>query len=234
MPSIIISRFNEDLSWLKNYENKFKIIIYNKGTKLKKINYGQIINLPNVGRESHTWVHHIFNNFENLDNVNIFLQGKIDDLNCMAYQNLDLYIRDLKKDNFSSSRLGLLGPFHWSYNVGIEKDSRYYLDWKNNKIKKSQFGFRNFAKTLFPEIPIFVATSYGGCFAVSKEAIKIHNKEFYGELLKILGEHQNPIEGHYLERLWCYMFTKNKLLLPSIKDVFLTKIERSFRLKISQ
>ena len=169
MASIIISRFNEDLSWLDHYKENFNITIYNKGTKLSNISFGNIISLPNVGRESHTWVHHIFNNYENLDDKNIFLQGKIDDLNCMAYQNIDLYINDLKKSEFSSSRLGLLGPLHWSHNVGIEKDSRYYSDWKNNKIRKSSLGFRNFAKTLFPDIPIFVATSYGGCFAVRKK-----------------------------------------------------------------
>ena len=97
MASIIISRFNEDLSWLDHYKENFNITIYNKGTKLSNISFGNIISLPNVGRESHTWVHHIFNNYENLDDKNIFLQGKIDDLNCMAYQNIDLYINDLKR-----------------------------------------------------------------------------------------------------------------------------------------
>ena len=233
MASIIISRFNEDLSWLEHYKEKFNITIYNKGNELSKVSCGNIISLPNVGRESHTWVHHIFNNYENLEDNNIFLQGKIDDLNCMAYQDLDLYINDLKKNEFSSSRLGLLGPFHWSHNVGIEKDSRYYSDWNNNKIRKSSLGFRNFAKTLFPEIPIFVATSYGGCFAVRKKAIQRNTKEFYGNLLSVLDNHQNPIEGHYLERLWCYMFTKNDYFLKSIKDVFKTKIERLFKVQLS-
>ena len=37
------------------------------------------------------------------------------------------------------------------------------------KISKSKIGFRNFAKELFQEIPIFVPTSYGGCFALKKE-----------------------------------------------------------------
>ena len=57
-------------------------------------------------------------------------------------------------------------------------------------------------------------------------ASQIDNIIFYERLLDILSKSQNPIEGHYMERLWCYIFTKNKPLLNSCLDVFKTKIER--------
>ena len=44
--------------------------------------------------------------------------------------------------------------------------------------------------------------------------------------IKILSKNKNPIEGHYMERLWCYMFTKKKLFREAIFDVIYTKIER--------
>ncbi len=226
MATLIISRFKENIEWLEKYEKQFKIIIYNKGKELPKKSTYKIINLPNVGRESHTWLYHIIENYENLDCKNIFLQGQINDLNCMVYKNLNQYSKDLDKDIFSVSRLGLLGPYHWDYNVGIENDKRYSYDWANNKIRKSELGFRKFAKSLFPEIPIFVATSYGGCFGVSKNGIYKNKKSFYSRILDILKDHDNPIEGHYMERLWCYMFTKNKFLNRSIRDVLITKIEK--------
>ena len=94
------------------------------------------------------------------------------------------------------------------------------------------FLFTLSSKSIFPEIPIFVATSYGGCFAVKKELILNYKKDFYYEILEILNKHKNPIEGHYMERLWCYMFTKNKLLRKSLKDVIYTKIERYLLKKI--
>tara|TARA_B100000575_G_C22560240_1_gene356306 strand:- start:91 stop:531 length:441 start_codon:yes stop_codon:yes gene_type:complete len=144
----------------------------------------------------------------------------------MVYKNLRQYSKDLDKDDFSVSRLGLLGPYHWSHNVGIENDKRYLLDWKNNKIRKSNLGFRKFAKSLFPEIPIFVATSYGGCFGVSQKGIYRNTKSFYSRILNILEDHDNPIEGHYMERLWCYIFTRNKFLKRSFKDIVLTKFEK--------
>ena len=224
--SLIISRFNEDLNWLKRFKN-FKITIYNKGQDIQNITFGKVIKLENVGRESHTWIYHIFKNYENLDDINIFLQGRIDDLGCMAYQDPNLYINEIKKFGFAASRYGILGPSHWKWHVGIEKDYRYKDAWVNNQISRSKIGFRNFSKKFFSDIPYFVNTSYGGCFAVKKELILNYEKDFYYELLEILDKHQNPIEGHYMERLWCYMFIKNKFFYKSIFDVFRTKIQRS-------
>ena len=225
--SLIIARFDEDLKWLEKYNN-FKITIYNKGNKIPEHSFENIYEIKNVGRESQTWLYHIVNNYNKLDDINIFLQGRIDDLGCMAFTNPNLYLENIDKYGFVASRYGLLTPFHWKYNVGIEKDKRYKKSWERNEISKSRYGFRKFSKMLFPKIPIFVATSYGGCFAVRKELILKYELDFYSELLEILSKDKNPIEGHYLERLWCYLFTNNTYLLKSIKDVLKTKIERSF------
>ena len=224
MPSVIVSRFNEDLNWLKKHKN-FRKIVYNKGKKLADNKDFKVINLPNVGRESQTWLYHIAKNYDSLDEVNIFLQGRIDDLGCMAFQDPNGYLENIDKYGFSVKRFGLLGPLHWKWNVGLEKDIRYKNLWETKKISRSKIGFRKFSENLFPEIPTFVATSYGGCFAVKKELIIANKKELYIELLSILSRHENPIEGHYMERLWCYLFTRNSPLLRSFKDVLLTKIE---------
>ena len=223
--SLIIARYNEDLDWLKKYKD-FKITVYNKGLELKVTPFYKIINLENKGRESHTWLYHIVKNYNNLNENNIFLQGKIDDLNCMVYSEPKKYLKKIDKYGFSVSRFGLLGPTHWKWNIGIENDERYKEQWINNEITKSDMGFRNFALKIFPNIPLFVATSYGGCFAVKKETILQHKIIFYERLLDILSKSKNPIEGHYMERLWCYIFTQNKPLLNSCMDVIKTKIER--------
>ena len=222
---LIIARHSEDLKWLDQHKD-LKIIVYNKGKELKNLNHFEVINLENVGRESHTWLYHIVKNYDQLNEVNIFLQGKISDLNCMAFSDPKDYLKKINRYGFSVSRFGLLGPFHWKWNIGIENDKRYKIQWLNNEITKSKIGFRNFALKMFPKIPLFVATSYGGCFAVKKENILQYDVSFYQNLLNILEESQNPIEGHYMERLWCYIFTRNKPLLESYLDVIKTKIER--------
>ncbi|MAR85342.1 MAG: hypothetical protein CL869_04005 [Cytophagia bacterium] len=228
--SLIISRFDENLKWLEDHQN-FNIIIYNKGKNFTCKSLKNIINIDNVGRESHTWLYHIVENYNNLDDVSIFLQGRIDDLDCMSYKDPNIYLKKINKIGFAVSRLGLLGPLHWGHNVGIEHIPKYASQWNKNEISRSKYGFRKFAKKLFPEIPIFVATSYGGCFAVKKELILKYKVDFYKKLLETVSKHKNPIEGHYLERLWCYMFTKNSLLIDSFKDVVKTKLERSKLIK---
>jgi len=78
---IIISRYNENLEWLKEEPfNKYPVIIYNKGPNddfYKPDNLIKIVKLDNVGREGHTYLHHIINNYDNLYNINILFPGSI-------------------------------------------------------------------------------------------------------------------------------------------------------------
>ena len=145
----------------------------------------------------------------------------------MAHNDPNEYLKEIDKYGFAASRYGLLGPKHWQWNVGLEKNKKYKKDWENNKISRSDIGFRKFSKKLFPEIPLLVATSYGGCFAIKKELIRKYELSFYKKLVNLLAKNKNPIEGHYMERLWCYMFTENKPIIQAFKDVVHTKIERS-------
>ena len=224
---IIIARFNENLDWVENLRTSSEIIVYNKGKKLKSSNKFKVINLPNVGRESHTWLHHIYENYHNLNKYNVFLQGRIDDLGCMAYRDPNIYFNKIIKNCFSVSRFGILSPLHWKDNLNIEKDIRYSRAWEMGEISKGALGFRKYAKTFLNNIPMIVATSYGGCFGVNRNAIKKHKKSFYYSLLKTVNKHNNPIESHYLERLWCYIFSRNKYLKNAFYDVLRTKIERN-------
>ena len=74
---IIISRFNENLNWtLESPFNKFQYIVYNKGNNenFNKSNVKQIINIQNVGRECHTYLYHIIENYDKYANSNKSLQ----------------------------------------------------------------------------------------------------------------------------------------------------------------
>ena len=46
-------------------------------------------------------------------------------------------------------------------------------------------------------------------------------------MLKTVDKHYHPIEAHFLERLWCYMFSKNRFLSKACFDVIRTKLERN-------
>jgi len=51
---IVVSRYNENIEWTKEFPN---VLIYNKGEKLD--NYTNQIMLDNVGREGHTYYKYI-------------------------------------------------------------------------------------------------------------------------------------------------------------------------------
>ena len=66
---IVISRYNEDIQWTEKY--KQFVTIYNKGNDP----IDDAISLINVGREAHTYLHHIVHNYDNLADYTCFLQG---------------------------------------------------------------------------------------------------------------------------------------------------------------
>jgi len=67
---IIVSRYNENIEWTKQFPN---VLIYNKGDDLAE-EY-PCIKLPNVGREQHTYFKYIYDNYDNLEDYTVFLQG---------------------------------------------------------------------------------------------------------------------------------------------------------------
>ena len=78
---LLISHYNEDLSWLDRVNKDVEIVIYHKNhdKELKyneqiKINDNEFL-LPNVGRESHTYLKHMINYYDNFCDIEFFSQG---------------------------------------------------------------------------------------------------------------------------------------------------------------
>jgi hypothetical protein len=87
-------RWREDLSWLPRFTdmmspyipwNDTLLTIYDKGSVEYPLVYGTqvqwlgpmtVINLPNIGRDGHTVLHHITQNYDALARHTFFLQGK--------------------------------------------------------------------------------------------------------------------------------------------------------------
>jgi len=92
---IIISRFNEDLTWTTHgIFNNYRYIVYNKGDNdnFEKTNVDKIINLKNVGKCDHTYLYHIIKNYNDLPDILVFLPGSLDliNKNIRAVEMLDI------------------------------------------------------------------------------------------------------------------------------------------------
>jgi len=184
--SIVVARYNEDLKWTKQFSN---VIIYNKGTSLT--DYFNEILLNNVGREGHTYYKHIYDNYDNLADYTIFLQGNPFDHSPNIISNLNNYInnKDLSIDfEFLSEKIidcNLIGCRH---HKGIPLIETYEKLFDERK-EKMNFKF-----------------GAGAQFIVSKKNILQRPKNFYLKIIVMLENNINPIEGFVIERFHNLIF----------------------------
>lgn len=223
---IVISRYNEDLSFLlnddfKKYRDHFDITIYNKGpdiTNQEIKDLCKIHQLPNVGRECHTFLYHIIENYDNLSDLTIFLPGsfyntpfkkeramKILDL---AYENKD---QEEQKSIFFVQKADkpireFFKDFTIDSYVSSSNENKQILKEEDHRIQNSperpyyQWFDKNFHDN---KTNLFF---YNCIFSVCKDDILKNDIEIYNKLMNYLKDHKNPEVGHYMERSWCALF----------------------------
>jgi len=202
----VVARYNEPIEWLKS--NHHDVIIYNKGGS---IDFSNVVALPNVGREAHTYLYHIINNYDNLSDITMFTQAKVSDHG--HTQNLDELLKKFI-DNTSNFKFS---SRYETYRLGQSRciDPKFNLYEKDNLIKshaispqlvdKIMFG-EWFEKNIMDQYPVTLHLFSHAIFAVSKKHILSRPKEFYEKLLVQLSTENAPIEAHFLERSWFYVF----------------------------
>ena len=186
--SIVVARYNEDVEWTKQFSN---IIIYNKGIPLQN-SYEQIF-LNNVGREGHTYYKHIYDNYDNLADYTVFLQGNPFDHSPNLISNLNNYInnKNLNIDfEFLSEWIVSCNIKGCIYHPGLPLIETYEKIF-NEKIPNEKMNF------------LFGA---GAQFIVSKKKILQRPKEFYLKIIEMLNKNISPIEGNVIERFHKLIF----------------------------
>ncbi|KAL8847769.1 MAG: hypothetical protein Q9221_007217 [Calogaya cf. arnoldii] len=206
---IVVSHYNEDLTWLK--QHSAECCIYSKGGE-KNAPELPFTRLPNIGREGHTFLYHIVSHYENLAEITLFVQGRIDDHVDMTLTEMKAKAMTTVPGQVTTYPFRELELFeHWE---GIPWEK--YPCWK----RWSSMAMQQMSNTpleLFQKyisesdrLPVAVGFAPGAIFAVRKETIMRHSKAFYERLLQkmFLGEmaHVNPETGHYMERYWLAMF----------------------------
>jgi hypothetical protein len=221
---IVISRYNEDINWL--YSFKDISLIYNKGANNIDLNIFNIVKLRNVGRESHTYLYHIVNNYEKLAENTIFFQGSIKDhkvLNMSDYINnnsITAYFENILFDKLRN-KIEHKGKWEKEYNKGLMlKESLTPYEWLKNVIG-----------IIFEENIDVIKVIWGANFAVSRDLIKSKPKSFYQNILRYIENHINPELGHYIERSWYIFFNYNFIEKKTIKYLFIKdKIDKVYSL----
>jgi hypothetical protein len=209
---IVVSRYNEDLSWVKEYPfNQFKYTIYNKGSNQDfiKPSLYRIVQLPNIGRCDHTYLYHIVNNYNQLAPITIFLPGSI-----KIYYKKAVAIK-LIHHILNSKNAVFLGL---QTNNIKTKFANFTIDnWAatnpNNRINNSDIHlepailrpYGKWYKHFFGNT-VVQKFCYMGIFSINKLDIIKHNINRYQQLLNAVSNHSNPEVGHYIERSWGAIF----------------------------
>lgn len=204
---IVISRYNEDLHWLKEEPfNKYKQIVYEKGEKT----IPSSIVLANVGRESHTYLYHIIQNYHKLPDILIFLPGSAMDstfnkrdktMNVMRRIGMETLHENCGNNNFLQSM--------YNFEIDDYKSTNKSNSNMNPESKLQRASIRPFGKwfeTKLPDKKSIPNVWYSGIFYVTKEQILRNPKVTYENLLQELSVGSSPETGHYMERAWAGLF----------------------------
>jgi hypothetical protein len=209
---IVISRYNESLDWINTPPfNLYPIILYNKGdndnySKTDKII--ETISLPNVGRESHTYLYHVIHNYNNLADITIFLPGSTDSGN--KTENAKRMINGIQTHNKMVFPCEPKEMDSQLYNFEIGDYLSTHPSNKqintDSKIKRSDIlPYGKWHDTHFPDVKTN-CLAFNGIFSVSKENILQKPISFYETLLNQLDDHHNPEVNHFMERSWYATF----------------------------
>ena len=205
----IVARYSEDIAWTQNAEN---VLIYNKGKSLGVQNEKA---LPNVGREAHTYLAHIISNYHSLADITVFTQARISDHGHLQdLKSLYQLVNDAGTIGFSKN-FKIFGHNHtWfgrSFNLKIKNELAIRYKINPEDIVKIEFG-NWFEKNFGEPYPRHLFVYENALFAVSKSMILSRPENFYKSFFDQLSHSSAPIEAHFLERSWFYIFNCHKLV----------------------
>lgn len=216
---IVIARYNEDIEWSKKYSSK--VLIINKGDNIEGID-NQIF-YPNVGREGHSYYKYIVDNYDNLDDYIIFLQGNpldhtpniiniLDNINDIYNKNkedfmnilINTYINytviNCETNNYNNIYINDVKNSNFIYisqyinNTSIRTEEKL---WEKCKTIRDSYE-KIFDKKIDDDLKFIYGA--GAQFLVSRESILKHPKEYYEKFYKLLEYNSDPIEGYTIER----------------------------------
>lgn len=219
MVDLIIARYNENIDWVSKLDFQFnKIFVYNKG---KKLNLPFVYDIPNVGRESDSYLTYIIDNYERIPDIVVFLQGNPFDHTPELFNiiknlpNIELIntLCNLHfKRNFLYKEIVPLGNI-WSGKFNkINPWLKYNSYPAINQVFNIFYGFAGTPKDYF--------ANWGAQYIVKKEVIYKYNLQQYKDVKKLF--ETNYRLPWFMELYWMYFFlkTKDDLLVDNFLKIY--------------
>lgn len=221
MPYGCPSPFNQNVFWWEDCHVKKSI--YDKSGLAASKNKNPFIHnqkyfyLENIGREAHTYLYHIINNYDDLSDQIVFTQANPHHIPCQTYMDFIKTFIWRMNNSYFDKFTPLCEILEQPCKESIDDDR----DLPVNTFYKDLFGIeKEYEKKSKGSYPYYKFVR-GAIFAVTKNEILSRPKEFYEKALRMcLSENYSAptSEVEYyrgacgpwvLERLWMYIFDKN-------------------------
>lgn len=213
---LVVARYREPIyNWVLLVPADVSVKVYLKYGDVEDLTAGvldlvdEVEPLANIGREGHTYLHHIIHNYPKFSDMTAFVQGTPTHhgyrKSMQKYFELGdpgLHSSFKLASNRRSIQTTFDGDSDNMYNLAHERNpdlpepTQTFAEWWDKYLTPYDI--------TFPERSDFTY-SMGACFSVRKEYLTHYPQQFYRDLQKSL-QGVNPIEGHYLERAWPYIF----------------------------
>lgn len=205
---LVVARYRESLAWLTPRIVRMfdRVIVYNKGGDFLELPDGvQVIALPNVGTEAHTYLHHVISNYDNLADLTMYCPGSAGDP--------EKYFRYYMCMHHILSTPTVVGMFPTHGSADAKELARFRIS--------SYVSARGTYESLHPAaprpfgawfahhigIPDGIETSaanpmYKSIFVATKTNTIRHAKSLYSALRDTVSVAPYMEASHYMERSW--------------------------------
>ena len=192
---VVLARYKEDVTWTERLHKDIKLHIYNKGPFLIGPNVSfYLTDIPNVGREAHTYLHHIIANYASLAEWTFFSQA---DPRPHCHNLVDIL-----KDWPDTCRKSVFLPeegvyFFYDGPVRFNRGTKDHEDWESgvSQVFEELFWYQA------PEDFLFAPASI---FAISREKLLSRTLAFYKRCMNLaVTRERGPWE---FERIWGYLW----------------------------
>jgi hypothetical protein len=188
---VVVSRCGEDLRWTGNVPAGVRVTVYDKGGG------GAGIPLPNVGREAHTYLHHLVERYDSLAETTVFCQGHPFDHCHDLHDTLRALARGERKvDGFLW--LGFI------LDTDDARGRRLHVPWGKNPEGRELDIAGCYQAVLGAPAAEWFRFVVGGQFAVARECARRRPREFYEKARDYAAAQAEA--SFCLERFWDRVF----------------------------
>ena len=209
----VVAVYEETLDWLDTLpkDSYTSLVVYNKGSPKPSLQEKyKVLSVENLGREGHTYIYHIVNNYSSLADITVFLPGSTmqDPYKNSQFERISEVLKT-KKESCIIASTNFQDHESYGFMIDAWKSTNSENKEKNKESQLHMSPFRPMGEWFRNRMEgeSIRCVSFRGVVAVSREDIHKRPISFYQTLLDDLSVSSNPEVGHYTERLWTNIFS---------------------------